>query len=68
MYKKEKPDIVHHVGMKVMLFGTIAARFAGVKNVVNAISGTGMLFASRSLSSRVVLSLLKKFSNKKFKW
>jgi hypothetical protein len=45
LYKHEKPDIVHHVGLKLILYGTIAARMAGVKNVVNAVSGLGIFFS-----------------------
>jgi UDP-N-acetylglucosamine:LPS N-acetylglucosamine transferase len=45
LYKKQKPDIVHHVGLKLILYGTIAAQFAGVKNIVNAVSGLGILFS-----------------------
>jgi UDP-N-acetylglucosamine:LPS N-acetylglucosamine transferase len=45
LYKKQKPDIVHHVGLKLILYGTIAAQFAGVRNIVNAISGLGIFFS-----------------------
>jgi putative NADH-flavin reductase len=45
LYKKQKPDIVHHVGLKLILYGTIAAQFAGVRNIVNAVSGLGILFS-----------------------
>ena len=44
LYKKEKPDVVHHVGMKTILWGTLAARFVHVHGVVNAISGLGGFF------------------------
>ena len=45
LYKREKPDVVHHVGMKTILWGTLAAKFAKVNGVVNAISGLGGFFA-----------------------
>ena len=45
LYKREKPDVVHHVGMKTILWGTLAAKFAKVKGVVNAVSGLGGFFA-----------------------
>jgi hypothetical protein len=45
LYKKQKPQIVHHVGLKLVLYGTITARLAGVKNIVNAISGLGIFFS-----------------------
>lgn len=45
LYKKEKPDVVHHVGMKAILWGTFAAKFAEVRGVVNAVSGLGGFFS-----------------------
>jgi len=52
IYKKENPDIVHHVAMKPVLYGSIAAQLSGIKNVVNAITGLGYLFISSSLKSQ----------------
>ena len=45
LYKREKPDVVHHVGMKTILWGTLAAKFSRVHGVVNAISGLGGFFS-----------------------
>jgi len=45
LYKKYKPDIVHHVGLKLILYGTLAAIFAHIKAVVNAVSGLGIFFS-----------------------
>ncbi|MCR9255392.1 MAG: glycosyltransferase family 4 protein [Alphaproteobacteria bacterium] len=41
IYRREKPDLVHHVSLKPVLVGAAAARLAGVKRVVNAITGFG---------------------------
>lgn len=61
LYKKEKPDIVHHVAVKSILWGGLAAKFAHVNGVVNAISGLGGFFAKEGLSyiSKIVLKVLK---------
>lgn len=61
LYKKEKPDVVHHVGMKTILWGTLAAKFSKVKGVVNAISGLGGFFAedNKGLLSKVMPKVLK---------
>lgn len=48
-----RPDIVHLITIKPVLLGGIAARIAGVKNVVAAISGLGYVFISQGLSARV---------------
>ena len=61
LYKREKPDVVHHVGMKTILWGTLAAKFAGVNGVVNAISGLGGFFAEDNMSmlAKVMPKVLK---------
>lgn len=41
LYKAERPDIVHHISLKPVIMGTLAARLAGIRNVVNAITGWG---------------------------
>lgn len=43
-YKKEKPDIIHHVAVKPVTYGSVAAKLANVPKVVNALSGLGFLF------------------------
>lgn len=61
LYKKEKPDVVHHVGMKTILWGTLAAKFANVNGVVNAISGLGGFFAddNKGMLSKIMPKVLK---------
>lgn len=61
LYKQKKPDVVHHVGMKTILWGTLAARFSKVKGVVNAISGLGGFFAedNTSIMSKIVPMVLR---------
>lgn len=67
LYKREKPDVVHHVGMKTILWGTLAAKFAKVNGVVNAISGLGGFFAedNKGLMARVMPKVLKFSHNRK---
>ena len=67
LYKHEKPDVVHHVGMKTILWGTLAARFAGVNGVVNAVSGLGGFFAddNKSMLAKVMPKVLKFSHNRK---
>ena len=64
LYKREKPDVVHHVGMKTILWGTLAAKFSRVHGVVNAISGLGGFFAedNRGLLS-LVMPMVLRFSH-----
>jgi glycosyltransferase involved in cell wall biosynthesis len=48
LYRREKPDVVHHVSIKPVLYGTLAARILGVPAIVNAISGLGFVFIERT--------------------
>lgn len=66
LYNKENPDIVHHVGLKNILWGSMAAKMAKVKGVVNAFSGLGGLFNGDKISTTAagILKLLR-FSNSK---
>lgn len=45
-FREIKPDIVHIVGMKPMILGSMAARIANVPGVVCSIAGLGWLFTS----------------------
>ncbi len=61
LYRELRPDIVHHVTIKPVIYGTQAARIAGVPGVVNAIPGMGFVFTRRGRLARVrrlVVSLL----------
>lgn len=57
-YRAEKPDIVHHVSLKPVLYGSIAARLAGVPSVVNAFTGLGYAFIARDAKGRAVRALV----------
>lgn len=67
LYKRERPDVVHHVGMKTILWGTLAAKFSKVNGVVNAISGLGGFFAdeNKGFLSKVIPKVLRFSHNRK---
>lgn len=44
LYKKIKPDLVHHFTIRLTLLGGIAARLVHIPAIVNTISGLGYLF------------------------
>lgn len=58
IYRCEKPDIVHHVALKPVLYGSLAALLAGVPAVVNALAGMGYVFTSGKLSARLLRPLV----------
>lgn len=53
LFKNLKPDLVHAVTIKPVLYGGIAARFSGVKNMVFAVSGLGLVFVAEGLAAKV---------------
>ena len=53
IYRKEKPDIVHHVGMKPIVYGSWAARFLRQAAVVNSFAGLGYVFTGTKRSTRI---------------
>jgi glycosyltransferase involved in cell wall biosynthesis len=54
LYRRERPVLVHHVAMKPVLYGALAARLAGVPAVVNALAGMGFVFTATSAKARVL--------------
>lgn len=58
VYKQEKPDLVHHVAMKPVVYGSLAARLTGVPCVVNALTGLGYVFTSDQKTARLLRPFL----------
>ncbi len=59
VYKQFCPNVVHQIGAKPILYGTIAARLAGVDHIVNAPIGMGYVFSSDKLLARALRPFLK---------
>jgi glycosyltransferase involved in cell wall biosynthesis len=43
-YRTEQPAVVHHFTIKPVIYGSIAARLAGVPRIVNTVTGLGQVF------------------------
>lgn len=54
LYRSVRPDVVHHVTAKPILYGGLAARIARVPAVVHAVSGLGYVFISDAPKARVI--------------
>jgi len=54
LYRTVRPDLVHHVAMKPVLYGSVAARLARVRAAINAMTGMGSVFSTRKLSIRLL--------------
>lgn len=57
-YRREKPDIVHHVAVQPVLFGSLAAMISGKSAVVNALAGLGYVFVAQDLKTRLLRRVL----------
>lgn len=60
LYREQRPQLVHHFTIKPVIYGTLAARFAGVPVIVNSITGLGYVFTSRTLRARILGALVKR--------
>ena len=58
VYRRERPDVVHHVAMKPMIYGSIAAAVARIPVTINAVTGLGFVFTSDRLKARLLRPLI----------
>jgi glycosyltransferase involved in cell wall biosynthesis len=49
-YRGERPDIVHHFTIKPVIYGSVAARLAGVPKIVNTVTGLGFVFTGEKIT------------------
>jgi glycosyltransferase involved in cell wall biosynthesis len=58
IYRQFRPDIAHHVALKPVIYGALAARLTGVPTIVSAIAGLGFVFQSKSRTARALRPLV----------
>jgi glycosyltransferase involved in cell wall biosynthesis len=54
IYWQERPDLVHHVALKPVIYGSLAAMITGVPVVINALAGLGFVFASNHWKAKLL--------------
>ncbi len=59
IFRKEKPDLIHNVALKVILISSIAGMFSKKSVIVNAFTGLGYVFSSQQLQARGIRFFLK---------
>lgn len=59
IYRSEKPDIVHHIALRSVVIGEMAAWLSGVGARVSAITGLGFLFTGED-RNRLARSVLRR--------
>jgi len=64
---RERPDLVHLVALKPVIYGSLAAKLVGIPSRVNALGGLGFIFSSNRLLARllrpIILRLFRFFFN-----
>lgn len=53
VFLKEKPAVVHNIGMKPILYGSLMASLAGVPKIVNSFTGLGFMFTHDTPNTRL---------------
>jgi glycosyltransferase involved in cell wall biosynthesis len=61
LYRRERPDIAHHFTIKCVLYGSIAAKLAGINGVVNALAGLGYIFSDDAAKARMLKIIIQRF-------
>ena len=54
LLRRERPALVHSFTIKCAVYGSLAARLAGVRARVNAVAGMGYVFTSNDLTARLL--------------
>lgn len=60
LYRRVQPDLVYHITLKIILYGTYAARRARVPAVVNANTGLGYTFIDDSPRTALLRGIMER--------
>jgi len=58
VYRREKPDIVHHIALVPTVFGALAAIIAGARRSLATMTGLGLVFTAQSRKVRVLRAVV----------
>jgi len=67
LYRREKPDVVHHFTIKCVLYGSFAAHRSGIENIINAVTGLGYIFSTQNILTKIARVIVKWFYRKLLK-
>jgi glycosyltransferase involved in cell wall biosynthesis len=59
VFRREQPDLAHNIAQKPVVYGTLAAKIAGVESIVDTLPGLGFLFTSQGIKARLLRPLLR---------
>lgn len=58
LYRRIQPDLIHHITVKPVLYGGIAARMAGISAIANTFTGLGFMFTDQSWLTKLLRRLM----------
>lgn len=59
LFRRERADLVHGFTIKCAVYGSLAARLAGVRCRVNAVAGMGYVFTSEEWKARLLRPVVR---------
>lgn len=65
--KEKTPDLVFSYTIKPVIYGSIAAKSAGVRNIYAMVTGLGRVYASGGIKTKIVRLITKMLYKKAFK-
>lgn len=58
VYRRERPDVAHHFTIKCVVYGSLAARLAGLATRINAVAGLGTVYTDTGALNRLLRPLV----------
>lgn len=58
LFKKERPDITLGYTIKPVIYGAIAAKLVGVKNINSMVTGAGYVFTAKTIKAKIIKFLV----------
>lgn len=68
LYRRVRPDVVHQIALKPVVYGSLAAWIAGVPAVLNMLAGMGYVFISDAPKARLLRPIVKMAFRRLFSW
>ena len=73
IYALEKPDIIHNIALKPIIYASLAGKVIGVPVIINAFTGLGEYYTARGFKAHVIKTIInlfmkvfRKYNNIKF--
>ncbi len=67
LYKEIKPDVVHHVALKPIVYGSIISKILKIKGALNSFSGLGYVFTDdrKGMAQNIMVKMMRFGFNRK---